>query len=126
MKITKEQREQVRLKYGGRCAYCGCELQKGWHVDHIKPAWHNWDGEDIKVRLKIEKGKDELDNYNPSCPRCNRWKGTWRVEEFRREISLQLERLERDSAPFRMARDYKLLEIKDIQVEFYFEEYEKE
>lgn len=125
MKITKEQRGQVRLKYGGRCAYCGCELEKGFHIDHIEPIFRNWTEETLK-RYKIERGKDDISNYNPSCPRCNKWKNTWSVEEFRREISLQLERLERDSAPFRMARDYKLLEIKDIKVKFYFEEYEKE
>lgn len=29
-------RQAIFDKYGGRCAYCGCELQKGWHVDHIE------------------------------------------------------------------------------------------
>ena len=122
MKITKKEREDVRLKYGGKCAYCGCDLQKGWHVDHIEPKFRNW--EEVTLRgFKRERGKDDVSNYNPACPRCNRWKGTWSVEEFRREISLQLERLERDSAPFRMARDYGLIEEKDIKVEFYFEKH---
>nr|UGK56443.1 hypothetical protein [Escherichia coli] len=25
-KISKEQRAELRLKFGGRCAYCGCPL----------------------------------------------------------------------------------------------------
>lgn len=34
----KEQREFVFNKYGGKCSYCGCELQKGWHMDHAEPV----------------------------------------------------------------------------------------
>ena len=119
--MTKNERQIVFDKYGGKCAYCGCELQKGWHVDHIKPAFHNWSDEDVKRHLKQERGLNIIENYNPSCPRCNRWKGTWSIEQFRNEISLQLERLERDSAPFRMARDYGLIKTSEIEVKFYYE-----
>lgn len=35
--ITKKQRAELRMKFGGRCAYCGCELpEKGWHADHVE------------------------------------------------------------------------------------------
>ena len=33
----KKDREIIFNKFGGRCAYCGCELQKGWHVDELLP-----------------------------------------------------------------------------------------
>lgn len=36
--MKKSERELVFNKYGGRCAYCGCELQKGWHIDHHEPV----------------------------------------------------------------------------------------
>ena len=119
--MTKNERQIVFDKYGGKCAYCGCELQKGWHVDHIEPAFHNWSDEDVKRHLKQERGLNIIENYNPACPRCNRWKGTWSIEQFRNEISLQLERLERDSAQFRMARDYGLIKTSEIEVRFYYE-----
>ena len=119
--MTKNERQIVFDKYGGKCAYCGCELQKGWHVDHIEPAFHNWSDEDVKRYLKQERGLNIIENYNPACPRCNRWKGTWSIEQFRNEISLQLERLERDSAQFRMARDYGLIKTSEIEVRFYYE-----
>ena len=119
--MTKNERQIVFDKYGGKCAYCGCELQKGWHVDHIEPAFHNWSDEDVKRHLKQERGLNIIENYNPACPRCNRWKGTWSIEQFRNEISLQLERLERDSAPFRMARDYGLIKTSEIEVKFNYE-----
>jgi len=38
-KLTKAQRAVLREKFGGRCAYCGCELpEKGWHADHLEPV----------------------------------------------------------------------------------------
>ena len=119
--MTKKERQVVFNKYGGKCAYCGCELQQGWHIDHIEPAYHNWSDEDVKRHLKQDRGENTIENYNPSCPRCNRWKGTWSIEQFRNEISLQIERLERDSAPFRMARDYGLIKTSEIEVKFYYE-----
>jgi hypothetical protein len=36
--MKKSEREIVFNKYGGKCAYCGCYLQKGWHVDHAEPV----------------------------------------------------------------------------------------
>ncbi len=37
-KISKIQRAELRMKFGGRCAYCGCKLpEKGWHADHVEP-----------------------------------------------------------------------------------------
>ena len=39
MALTKKQRAELRMKFGGRCAYCGCELpEKGWHADHVQPV----------------------------------------------------------------------------------------
>lgn len=40
--MKKEDRQKIFDKYGGRCAYCGCELLKGWHVDEIEPVRRKW------------------------------------------------------------------------------------
>lgn len=40
--MTKSQRQEVFNKYGGKCAYCGCELVKGWHVDELLPVRRNY------------------------------------------------------------------------------------
>lgn len=119
--MNKKIRQEVYNKFKGRCAYCGCELKKGWHVDHIQPKFHNWSDDDIARHLKTKRGDDTIDNYNPSCPRCNKWKSTWSIEQFRREISLQTERLKRDSSAFRIALDYGLIQETEIEVKFYFE-----
>lgn len=34
----KNDRQIIFDKFGGKCAYCGCDLLKGWHVDHLKPV----------------------------------------------------------------------------------------
>lgn len=116
-------RDKVFAKYEGRCAYCGCELKKGWHVDHIDPAYHNWTDEQMKIHSKKTRGANEIENLNPSCPRCNRWKSTYTIEQFRNEILLQIERLKRDSSQFRMALDFGLITETKSEVKFYFEIY---
>jgi hypothetical protein len=35
--MKAKDRELVYKKYDGHCAYCGCVLEKGWHVDHLEP-----------------------------------------------------------------------------------------
>lgn len=113
-------RDKVFAKYKGKCAYCGCELQKGWHIDHVEAVYRGWKDEHLQ-RSKIKRGSDDIENYNPSCPRCNRWKSTWTIEQFRAEISKQIERLKRDSPQFRLAMDYGIINETKQPVKFYFE-----
>lgn len=118
--MKKAYRQLVFEKYGGKCAYCGCELQKGWNVDHIEAHWHTVP-EHKASKYGITKGSNDLSNLNPSCPRCNKWKSTFDIEGFRHEISMQLQRLNLYSANYRMAKDYKLLTENEPKVVFYFE-----
>jgi 5-methylcytosine-specific restriction endonuclease McrA len=123
--IKKEIRERVWNKYDRRCAYCGTELEyKKMQVDHIEAHWHSGTEEDCK-RWGVTKGEHEESNFNPSCARCNRWKGTFTVEDFRNEISLQLVRLKRDSANYRMALDYGMITESNKPIEFWFERWQK-
>lgn len=118
---NKINREDVWLKYGKRCAYCGKEISiKEMQVDHIEPHWHTITEKDAN-RLKIKKGSHEFDNLNPSCARCNKWKSTYSLEEFRNVIQTSIMRLERDTPNFRLSRDYGLVEVKNNPVCFYFE-----
>ncbi|MFW8236293.1 HNH endonuclease, partial [Klebsiella pneumoniae] len=41
MALTKKQRAELRMKFGGRCAYCGCELGDKWHADHVEAVRRN-------------------------------------------------------------------------------------
>ena len=119
MKITKAQREQIRLKYGGRCAYCGCELPDRWHVDHIDPIVRNdW----LKVPLPPNyPERDSIENMNPACQPCNIDKHSMSIEEWRKIISRSNEVLMRDVSTFRRAIRFKLLDVVNVPVTFHFE-----
>ncbi|TAN63846.1 HNH endonuclease [Paraclostridium sordellii 8483] len=108
-RLTKEQRQDIYNQFGGRCAYCGDKITiKQMQVDHIDP-------------LRIG-GKDDLENMICACRSCNKYKHTLSVEDFRVHISEITKRLMRDVATFRMAERYGLIEIKDKDIKFLFEE----
>lgn len=77
-KLSKSEREQLRLKYLGRCAYCGDRLGDRWHADHADHF------EPVEHKLQHARGKGfvptgeawrpenhRLENMMPSCPSCN-------------------------------------------------------
>lgn len=103
----KPNREMIKNKYGGRCAYCGVVLGERWCVDHITP--------------KHRGGTDDAENLNPSCARCNIWKSVYTLDEFRAEIAAQPKRLARN-ANWRLACDFGLVRETGNRVLFYFEE----
>lgn len=114
-------RQQVHEKCNGRCGYCGTHIElKQMQVDHIQAKWHTVSEEDAK-RDGIIKGSDDFENLMPSCRRCNKWKATFTIEQFRNEIQLQTQRLIRDSAGFRIAKDFGIIQTESKPVIFYFE-----
>ena len=54
MRLTKKQRDILRNKYGGRCAYCGCELGKTFHADHLEPVERVYHVKTVKKDGKYE------------------------------------------------------------------------
>ena len=122
MKLTTTQRETIRAKFGGKCAYCGKPLPtKGWHADHVIRVLRGWSIED---REKAKAGPDEIANLFPSCARCNLRKSGLTLQEFRSEIEAQVKRLRRDSAAFVLAEDFgQVVADPPIPVQFWFETY---
>lgn len=120
--MSKSDREKVRHMFGEKCAYCGKPLGKTFHVDHVKPIYRGLPDHYREKRPDIV-GKDEIDNMFPACPRCNRWKSTLQLEQFRVELSLQIERLRRNSAQFRLSEDYGMITIVHSPIVFWFEKY---
>lgn len=116
MKLSKEERQQIFDKYGGKCAYCGCELTKGWHADHFEPIVRNWtDGTCEKPENNI------LSNMMPSCPSCNIMKSSLSIEHFRQQISQFVNSLNSYSTQYKFAKKYGLVRETAIEVKFYFE-----
>jgi len=121
MKGKKINRKEVYNKYDGHCAYCGEKITpKQMQVDHIIPQsrFHQF------VR-KVKYHVDDIQNLNPACRICNYWKHNFTVEQFRREISKQPERLIRDNGKVRFALRYKVVEITNNPIVFYFEKLSK-
>ena len=54
-------RELIRAKFGGRCAYCGQLLDKVFHIDHVAPIFRGWDPKPSRA------GEDTIDNLVPSA-----------------------------------------------------------
>ena len=106
--MRKSLREAVINKFGFKCAYCGCEITlKTMQVDHIVP--------------KISGGNDAIENLFPACRVCNNWKLFHDLEVFRRELSLQVERLNLRSSNYRIAKKYGLVTETGEPIKFYFE-----
>lgn len=106
-KLTKEERIEIYNRFDGRCGYCGEKIDiKDMQVDHI-------------VALRVG-GTDTLDNMICACRSCNHYKSTYTLEKFEKQLQEIPNRLIRDSAIFRLALKYGLIEIKDKKVEFYF------
>lgn len=108
-------RRKLSELFGGRCAYCGKLLGDRWHADHVEPIYRG------NPRLARDAS-----GMVPACPRCNIRKGVLTVEEFRAEIEAQVERLRRDSAAYRLAEDYGMVEDTDRGATFWFERCNKE
>lgn len=114
--MKKAEREIVRMKFGGKCAYCGCELTKSFHVDHIEPIVRNWwNGTCNKPQNENEA------NYNPSCASCNTMKSSHSLDEFRRIIGQFTNSLNLYSTQYKFAKRYGLVQETEKEVVFYFE-----
>lgn len=134
MNLTKKQREEVRMMFGGKCAYCGSDLpEKGWHADHVKNIerkleWtYNKDGHrQLRSTNECHKPEnDTIENLFPSCAPCNIFKSSMDLEWFRTTIETQLDKAYKYSSNYRIAKRFGLVEEKPRPIFFYFETYTK-
>ena len=90
------------------------------HVEHIIPRFRKSSAKEL-ASYGIIRGENKMDNYNPSCRSCNSSKGTFTLENWRKEIELKKKRIVRDSSTFRILRRFELIKLIDEPVKFYFE-----
>ncbi len=107
--INRKLREKVKQRYNGRCGYCGTECVK-IYIDHIVPHSD-----------KRNHFPNHESNLMPSCYACNNFKNAHSVEQFRIEMSKQVERARFHSANFRNAERFGLIKYTDGTIIFYFE-----
>lgn len=123
--MTNRIRKLVFDKYNGHCAYCGCELQKGWHIDHLQPIVrkHEYDknAKAFKVIGMNNPQNDNIDNYMPACASCNINKHSLDLEEFRQLIQGFVISLNKRIVQYKVAKRYGLIQENPKAVVFYFE-----
>ncbi len=149
--MKKSDREIIFNKYGGKCAYCGDPLQKGWHVDELLPVIRNWKhipaGWYHKT-TKLPKQPNErahnnpdfeykpgrnipdgcqhperftIENQMPACASCNINKHSASLEEFRQLIAGFMKHLNEINTQYKIAKRYGLVKEDIKPVVFYFE-----
>jgi 5-methylcytosine-specific restriction endonuclease McrA len=132
--MTKSDRQKVFDKYNGKCAYCGCELGKGWHVDHVQPVVrlyenakvqtgpNSWDWQ-YKTKYKGMQypDRDTIENALPACASCNINKHGDSIEGFRTTIKKFVDSLNLYSVQYKIAKRYNLVQETGSKVIFYFE-----
>lgn len=128
MRLKKAEREQVRLKYGGHCAYCGKDLGERWHADHLEPVtreliskrtpngtWRHVSGKPLKPE------NDHLGNMMPACAPCNISKGGQTLEGWRSWLAGHVNSLNAHHPIYRMCKAYGLIAETGAAVVFHFE-----
>lgn len=127
-----KERQLVFDKFGGKCAYCGCELTKSFHVDHVEPMMRGkqligysvFDQKPVYGdRTKHENNVTE--NMMPSCASCNLYKSTYSLEQFREQVGLLTSRLNKRFPQYKIVKRFGLVVETNIPVNFYFETFLK-
>lgn len=127
---SKRQKDALRAMFGGRCAYCGCVLDK-MHADHVKPITRvhtNPYGKPLPAaeRKLMSPENNTVSNMMPACVGCNLHKGGYHLEEWRNLLNRSADVLARDKSIFRAAVRFGVVKISAEPVKFYFEKITQE
>lgn len=115
MRLSKKQRDKLRFKYNGLCAYCGFELSEKWHADHLEPV------------IRLQNGfleypdNDKLSNMMPSCSSCNLSKGRQEIEGWRLWIKGHINSLNKYHPIYKISKRYGLIIEIEKEIIFHFE-----
>lgn len=140
MKLTKQERETLRNKYGGRCSYCGIELKRTFQADHFIPVLRvkRYIRDESNQIVRDAKNKplcetimenpehDVIENMMPACGNCNNDKGSFTIEGWRAYIPHRLHTLNNNPkyASYQKALRFGLIKETGIKVVFWYERYE--
>lgn len=129
--MTKIDREKIYKKTHWRCWYCWEKIDfKQMQVDHIIPQ-RNYKQHIIHKDFWVpyflqhlwDNDLNHYDNLLATCRSCNHYKTSMFLEDFRKELWLQIERLNKNSN-YKLACRYWLIKETNKPIEFYFEKKE--
>ena len=135
MKLSKSQREEIRMMFGGFCAYCGVPLTGKWHVDHVEPIGRGSKYvRDSKTGCgkMVSNGKvdfpdrDCRENLWPSCSACNINKSSLSIEAWRKFLAEGPSSLASYNGRFKHMLRFGIVQVNPKSLEFWFEKYTKE
>ena len=114
----KENRIAVYNRFGGRCAYCGIELDiDNFQVDHLRAL--------KRGELNVDRDYS-FDNCMPSCKQCNASKSSFTLEQWRKELELKVARLNKYHSIYRICKSFNLVNESGNCVIFHFEIYNQQ
>lgn len=123
---TKAQREALRAMFDGRCAYCGGELGRTMHADHVAPCiridrdpWSNPLPAEERRLLKPER--NVVSNMMPACAPCNLHKGGYSLEQWRTYLARSAEIVRKQTSTFRAGERFGVIQVSDAPIVFHFE-----
>jgi len=123
---SKRQKEALRAKFGGRCAYCG-QMMDRMHADHVRPVIRittdPWGNRLPASECRMARGeRNTVDNMMPACGPCNISKGGHTLEGWRDLLERSAEIVAREKSIFRAGVRFGLISVTKKPVVFYFEE----
>lgn len=139
MTLTKAQRAQIKQMFGGKCAYCGCELNGKWHVDHVEAvvrcysygqmvdhgngmtSYQSYGDGKKKIERLANPDGDRKKNLWPSCIACNINKSSTSLESWRKFLTDGPESLASYNGRFRHMLRFGIVTINPTPLLFWFE-----
>ncbi|EOR08642.1 hypothetical protein F896_01168 [Acinetobacter genomosp. 15BJ] len=119
MKLSKSQRENLKQKFGGYCAYCGDELGGKWHPDHLIAVVR-----DLTTGKPTKPENDVYENLMPACTPCNHNKRSMSLESWRDLLTHYRDvQVIRDCSQIRHLLRFGLVQFIQKPVVFHFEKW---
>ena len=75
--MSPKQREEIKNKYGGKCAYSGTILEDDWQVDHVIPKKY------LIQKYHNIRNHNDIENLVPCQKIINHYKRSSDLELFR-------------------------------------------
>lgn len=120
---TKAQREALRTKFGGKCAYCGCDLGRSMHADHLEAVIRvppsPWN--DLTKTIMLKPERNTVANMMPACAPCNLHKGGYSLEGWRDILQRSAAIVAKQTSTFRAGERFGVIAVSDRPVVFHFE-----
>jgi len=118
-----KEREFIFNRYNGKCAFCGIDLEKGWHISPLIPTELA-----ITNEGNLEKTNNEIENKLPSCRACNSSRiqlsygeKTMTVEEFKKSLWFSFNQMLKNNPDYKKAVRFGLIKETQQPITFYFE-----